>query len=404
MPPKLPNRTIFHCDCDSFFASVEETFNPGLRNSPMAVAGDPRARHGIILAKNQKAKVLGIKTAETIWQAKQKCKDLVLVPPSHGKYSEFCEKLNQIYEDYTDQVERFSIDESYLDVTGSLHFYKNDPVELAKIIQARVKDELDITISIGISWNKVFAKLGSDQNKPNGLFVITRENFRETVWPLNVAELIYIGRKTVEALKRLSVYTIGDLAEIDKSILLQMFGKRGEDMHIYANGLDTEPVGPVENKRQVKSVGNGATFKRDLTSLEDIHTGVLALADTVAGRLRKKQLKASTIQVSIKDSFFNTIQKQKTLNSPTYLASDIAIASLEIIEACWQIGKPIRLITITTGCLSPADESGEQLSLFEPSYTDPKTETIELAMDKIRERFGKDSIMPSVFVKNDLLD
>ena len=195
------DRIIFHADCDGFFASVEETYHPEYREIPMAVAGNPENRHGIILAKNTLAKKAGIKTAETIWKAKQKCPDLFLCPPRHQEYSDFCNRINEIYENYTDQVERFSIDESFLDVTGSLHLFGGNPLELAHRIRREVQEKIDLTISIGVSYNKIFAKVGSDYCKPNNAVLITRNNYKQIIWPLPVSDLFMAGRKTCEELK-----------------------------------------------------------------------------------------------------------------------------------------------------------------------------------------------------------
>jgi DNA polymerase-4 len=202
-----PDRHIFHADCNSFFASVEETFRPELRRVPMAVAGDPENRHGIILAKNELAKKFKIATAETVWSAKMKCPELVLVPPRHKTYSEFCERVNAIYEQYSPLVERFGVDESFIDVTGCLHPFGGDALKCANEIRERVKREIDITISIGVSWNKIFAKLGSDYKKPNAVTNITRENWKEIVFPLPASDLFFVGRKTAVALAKLGVHT-----------------------------------------------------------------------------------------------------------------------------------------------------------------------------------------------------
>jgi DNA polymerase-4 len=398
------NRTVFHADCNSFFASVEETFHPEYKQVPMAVAGDPENRRGIILAKNELAKKFNIKTAETIWSARQKCPDLLLCPPRHHTYGEFCERVNAIYEQYTDQVERFGVDESFLDVTGSLHLFGGDAVKLAHEIRERVAREIGITISIGVSWNKMFAKLGSDLKKPNAVTVITRENYKDVVWPLPAGDLFLVGRNTVEKLQKMYIKTIGDLARADEAMLTRQFGKMGTQLHINANGLDDSPVARIGEQDPVKSVGNGLTFRRDLKTEHDIRTGVIALADSVASRLRAADMKCTTVQVTIKDTALKSIQRQKPTKNPTYLAAELAETAMEIIKVSWNIGKPIRMITVTAQNLVPSNQASEQLTLFdEPDDgKGKKTELLEKTMDKIRGRYGSHSIQPGVILKNDL--
>lgn len=398
------DRVIFHCDCDSFFASVEETFHPEYKLVPMAVAGDPETRRGIILAKNQKAKAFGVKTAETIWSAKQKCPDLQLAPPRRHAYSDFSHRVNAIYEEYTDRVERFGIDESFLDVTGSLHLFGGDPTALARTLQRRISETLGITISVGISWNRIYAKLGSDQRKPNGVFVITRENYKDIVWPLPATDLFLVGRNTAETLHRIGIKTIGELACADEAMLRRTFGKMGEQMHIYASGLDDSPVAASHEEEQAKSIGNGMTFSRNLETLADIRTGVIALSDSVASRMRRAGMKCSTVQVTIKDAELKSIQRQKSTPHPTWLAAELVEIAMEVIEANWRIGKPIRLITITAQNLLPFEDTAvEQTSLFDTEVKQTKkAEKLELAMDEIRARYGSHSVQSGVILQNNL--
>ncbi|GHU70095.1 DNA polymerase IV [Clostridia bacterium] len=399
------DRIIFHCDCNSFFASVEETFNPELRKVPMAVAGDPQMRHGIVVAKNELAKKYNIKTAETVWSAKNKCPQLVLMPPRHGEYQYFSERVNAIYEQYTPLVERFGIDESFLDLTGCLSNYNEDGLKLAHVIRERIKREIDITISIGVSWNKIFAKLGSDYKKPDAVTEISRNNWKEIVFPLPVGDLFFVGRKTVEALSKLGVQTIGELAACERGLLLKEFGKFGEQLYINANGLDSSPVAESGAYEQAKSIGNGYTFSRDLITDEDIRTGVIYLTDSVASRLRAQGFKCRTVSVSIRDNTLKTISRQTSLETPTYLAKEIADAARALIAKHWPSGKRIRTLTVTAENLVPADcERHEQLSWFtEPAK--PNTDSIERlekAIDGIRDRFGRHSVQQAVIMGNDL--
>ena len=397
-------RTILHIDGDAFFASVEETLFPALKKVPMAICGDPESRRGVILAKNQLASQYDIKTAETVWQARKKCPDLVLAPSRHGLYQEFCEKLNTIYQQYTDRVERLSIDESYLDVTGSLHLFRTDGMGLAEEIRQRVEQEVGVTVSIGVSYNKIFAKMASDLNKPNGSFEITPRNFRQTLWPMPIEKLYMVGKVTGEKLRSLGIRTIGELAVADPELLTDALGKAGEQLHRNANGGDKSPVTYTNAPEEIKSVGNGRTFRRNLNTLADIQVGVTALSDLVASRLRRKNIKCTTVQVMIKDPAFKVITRQMTVE-PTWLAADLIEASLELIQQSWPKGSPIRMLTITGSNLVPAEQATHQLSLFlkpEDKERHAKREKLEHTMDAIREKYGTASISSGNVVNNDL--
>ena len=285
----MADRVILHCDCNGFFASVEMLSRPELAGVPMAVAGDPESRHGIILAKNELAKGYGVKTAETIWQAKKKCPGLVLVPPHHQRYHEISRRVNQIYLDYTDLVDPFGIDESFLDVTGSMHLFPFTPRELADVIRARVRSEIGITISVGVSCCRVFAQLGSDYKKPDATTVIDRENFKEIVYPLPVSDMLFVGRRTAEQLRALGVLTVGDLAAADPVRLTALLGEAGGTLWRYANGNDHEPVGSYYARKRPKSVGNGMTFRRNIVGEGEIRAGAAAaeyaLGKRIGGRV-----------------------------------------------------------------------------------------------------------------------
>lgn len=396
------DRIILHCDCNNFFASVECFFRPELKQVPMAVGGSEDNRHGIILAKNEKAKKFGVKTAETIWQAKKKCPQLVIVPPHHGEYLRFSEKINQIYRDYTDYVEPCSIDESWLDVTGSTKLFGSGQ-EIADQLRKRVREEIGVTISVGVSFNKIFAKMGSDYKKPDATTVIDRENYRSILFGLNVSELISVGESSQKTLSKLGIKTIGDLAKASEEMLVAYLGKQGKTLHAYANGNDDRPVAHVDEEREVKSIGNSMTFRRDLCKAEEIRAGVIALSDSVAARLRRHALKAGTVQVTIRDPNFKTITRQKTLSAPTFLAKEISTVALQIIRASWTANKPIRLLGVTCSGLM-AENVPIQLSLFEKeaSVDAEKQEKVEKAMDEVRKRFGMDSVSYGTVVGNAL--
>ena len=252
------DRTILHCDMNGFYASVELLDYPQYKNIPMAVCGDPKSRHGIILAKNEPAKKFGIKTAETIWQAKKKCPSLVCVPPHHDKYSKYSKMINEIYLRYTDMVEPFSIDESWLDVSASLTLFGSGK-EIADQIRETVKKELGLTLSAGVSFNKIFAKMGSEYKKPDATTVITRENYKKIIWPMDISEMFFVGKATADKLKTAGIHTIGDLANTSRPLLVSMLGKHGGMLYDYANGLDEEPVSLYSDREKIKSVGHGMT-------------------------------------------------------------------------------------------------------------------------------------------------
>lgn len=391
--PQDKSRTILHCDCNGFYASVECLLFPKLKEVPMAVCGDPESRRGIILAKNELAKGFGIQTAETIWQAKKKCPKLVLVPPHREEYQKYSKLCNEIYRRYTDLVEPFGIDESWLDVTGTRHLF-GEGKEIADTLRKVVREETGLTISVGVSFCKVFAKLGSDYRKPDATTVIDRDNMERIVWPLPVSALLYVGDKAAEKLKALQINTIGDLAKSDPKVLQSLLGKQGKMLYDYALGKDHDLVASAYADRAIKSVGHGMTFRRNLLGIEEIRTGICVLADQVAFRLRQAGLCALSIQVVIKDPEFHSISRQKPLQNPTHLADEIEKAALELLFASWNIKNPIRMISITAKELLPEEEAGEQQSLFEPFQSEEreKKEKLSKTLDGIRNKFGKEAI------------
>ena len=387
-------RVILHCDQNCFFASVELLSHPDLRDVPMAVCGDPASRHGIILAKNEPAKRFGIQTAETVWQARRKCPSLVLLPPHHKLYREYSVRVNELYGQYTDLVEPFGIDESWLDITGSMHLFGGDPVAIADELRRRVREELGLSISVGVSFNKIFAKLGSDYKKPDATTLISPENWQEIVWPLPVGAMLFVGRSAQRTLAQYGVETIGQLAACRPEMLEQLLGKLGRQMHEYANGLDRSPVRPQAEREPVKSVGNGTTFPHDLTRWEEVRAGLAALSDSVAMRLRRQGLYCSGVQVTIKDSSFCSISRQKRLESPTRLMKDIQRAAMELTRSAWRAPTPIRMLTVTALHITESAESFEQLDLLGAgrAVSDARQEQLESAVRAIRDKFGDGSI------------
>ena len=401
-------RLIFHCDCNNFFASCEILERPELRDVPMAVAGGPENRLGVVVAKNELAKKRGVKTTDTVWQAKKKCPGIVFVPPRHSYYQTISDQVNAIYHDYTDFVEPASIDESYLDMTGAPEFYHLSPRELADSIRERVKREIGITISVGVSFNKVFAKMGSDYKKPDATTVIIEDNFKEILWPLPVSDLLFAGRASVEALNKKSIRTIGDLAVQPKERIQALLGKGGETLWQYANGLDTEKVRKWGEKPEIKSVSRGMTFKRDLVTKEEIMSGISVLVDEIAASLRRHQLKGSVISVQIKSPDLRVISRQTSLDHATYLQHEIQQVAMDLIETNWSIGEnaPIRALTVGVTKLIPAEEQAEQVSLFDLMGGDQqkkkreKQDKLEAAVYALRQKKGCDTITLG-FQKND---
>jgi len=393
-------RVIFHCDLNSFYASVELLEHPELRHLPVAVCGDPDSRHGIILAKNEPAKGYGVKTAETIWQAKQKCPELQLLAAHHGKYHHYSKLVNAIYQEYTDLVEPFGIDESFLDVTGTLHLFGGDGKKLADELRDRIRRELGLTISVGVSFNKVFAKLGSDYKKPDATTVFDRESVPRLIHPMPVSSLLYVGRSAAKTLESMYIRTIGELAHADRAFVAARLGKMGEMIHDYANGLDDSPVAHYGEGREVKSVGNGITFPRDLVGYDEIHTGAVLLADTVAARLRQSGRYATVVQVTLKNPELVSVQRQMGVH-PTDLARDIVAAAMQLVRTHWGERAPLRMLTVTASGLTDERESA-QLSLFDEDGDDYERQSrIASAMDSIRLRFGNDAITPATTLHNE---
>ena len=391
------DRVIFHCDLNSFYASVELLSHPELRHRPVAVCGDPASRHGIILAKNEPAKAFQVKTAETIWQAKRKCPDLTLLPAHHGLYRDFSRKVNSLYQEYTDLVEPFGIDESWLDVTGTLHLFGGDGAVLADRLRDEVRGRFGLTISVGVSFNKVFAKLGSDYKKPDATTVITRDNFQKIVWPLPVTDLLYVGRAAAQAFQQFGVRTIGDLAAFDREQLFRLLGKNGVQLHDFASGEDHSPVASAGQYTSPKSIGNGYTFPDDLQGREKIRAGVAQLADQVATRLRRHGMKCQGVSLAIRDPNFRDISRQTRLDPPTDLARELTQAAMELADSCWNMSNSVRALTVTAIYLIPIEEAGAQLDLFSAGQDvkRQRLERLEVAMDAIRAKYGPGAIAPA---------
>lgn len=396
-------RTILHCDCNSFFASVETALNPAYKGVPMAVCGSQEDRHGIVLAKNEEAKRFGIQTAETVFSAKKKCPNLVIASPHYGEYEKYSKMVNAIYSDYTDKVEPFGIDESWLDVTASRRIFGSGE-EIAELIRQRVKKEIGITVSIGVSFNKVFAKLASDYKKPDAITVISKDNFKQIIYPLPASDLLYVGRRTTVELAKMGIRTIGDLAETKKEILKHKLGKMGEMLYDYANGLDNSPVA-ADDSHEVKSIGNGFTFKHDLVTREDCKIGLDFLCEEIGAKLRSKSLKCTTVAITIKDTSLKSIQRQRPLKNASDIAKEISELAYEILLDEWIETMPIRMLTVTATGLVNAATTYTQLDLFSPIDAEAlreKDKKKEETVDKIRQKFGTLSISNGAFYDTDI--
>lgn len=382
------SRTILHCDCNGFYASVECVLRPELRNVPMAVGGNEENRHGIILAKNELAKKYDVRTAETIWQARKKCPDLVIVPPQHNIYRQYSKRVMDIYKRYTDFVESFGLDEAWLDVTGSKRLF-GDGVTIANELRRVVKEETGLTISVGVSFCKVFAKLGSDYKKPDATTVFSEENWKTHIFPMSVDALLYVGKNTKKVLDNMNIHTIGDLAKSDRALLEYHLGKAGGQLYEYANGLDNSPVASIYKEEEIKSIGNGETFGENLIGEDAVFRGIIPLCDKIARRMRDKGLKCTTIQVHIKNPEFKTISRQVKTDYPTYSSREIRRYASELIKKSWNFANPVRMISVTGTGLIKADEVREQISLFDEDYTArKKTESVEKTLDKLKNKFG----------------
>ncbi|KAF0223976.1 MAG: DNA polymerase IV [Erysipelotrichaceae bacterium] len=395
------DRVILHCDLNSFYASVECLHHPEYRNIPMAVGGDVEKRHGIILAKNQLAKKAGVTTGEALWQALQKCPNLVLVKPNFSQYLRFSRMVREIYSEYSDKIESFGIDEVWIDVTESVHLF-GTPKELADMIRERVKLELGVTISIGVSFNKVFAKLGSDYKKPDATTEITRANMEQIVWPLPIEDLLYVGRATAQKLHLLGIYTIGDCATIEPAVLKRRLGKWGDYLWRFANGMDNSPVMVQNFEPMVKSIGNSTTCPRDLRNLQDVKIVTYVLAESVAARLKEAHLVAQVISIGVRDINLKGYTRQIKLSQPTHLSDDIAQAAMDLFEKNVDFSTPLRSIGVKTSDLSVM-ETPIQLDLFTDQKAHQRSLDLENTLDVIRERYGFGSVQRLMMKEDPLL-
>ena len=387
-------RVILHCDANSYYASVECLYTPAIRDKPVAVCGDPDARHGIILTKNPIAKSFGVRTGEAIWQAREKCPELVCVKPDYPLYVRFSGRMRRIYEQYSCRVESFGLDEAWVDLSNP-GFTIADGARVADEIRCRVREELGITVSVGVANNKIFAKLGSDMKKPDAVTVIPARGFEAAVWSLPAQELLYVGPATRRKLADLGVMTIGDLALCDDAVLARRLGKNGLTLKRYACGEDRSPVMPIDHRAAVKSVSNSTTPPHDLTCEDDARCIYYLLAESVAARLREGGLRARCISISARSAQLITRSAQLTLSRPTNLTDDLASAALALFGQQFSRGFPYRSVGLTCSMLSPDDEP-IQLDFMGDENRRMHAEQLERAIDGLRRRFGHQIVQRGV--------
>lgn len=386
----LRERTILHSDMNCFYASVEMMLDPSLRGKPVAVCGSTENRHGIVLAKSELAKKAGVKTGMVNWEARQLCPGLIMVKPQYDQYLKYSELARNIYQRYTDQVEPYGMDECWLDVTGSQRV-RGDGLTIAENIRKDVKEELGLTVSIGVSFNKIFAKLGSDMKKPDAVTEISRDTFKEKVWPLPASDLLYVGRATTEKFRNFGIRTIGDIASTDPAFLKRMLGVNGLQLWKYATGKDDTPVMHKDFVSPIKSVGHGITCVADLLDEEEVWKVMLELSQDIGHRLRLHKLKATGVQISIRSNDLGFRQFQAPLTLSTQSPMEIAKKARDIFKTNYRWATPVRAVTVRAINLVPQG-SAEQIDLFTDMHRVEKVEKLDDCIEEIRRRFGKHAV------------
>ena len=410
------NRTILHSDCNCFYASVELLHHPELRGKPVAVGGDPQARHGIVLTADYTAKRRGVKTGMALWQARQVCPDIIFLPPRMDLYLRFSRMAQEIYAEYTDKREPYGIDESWLDVTDSVSL-KGDGYHIAQEISNRMKKELGITVSVGVSFNKIFAKLGSDYKKPDAITTMNKDEYRDKAWPLPVSDLLYVGSATNNKLRGIGIRTIGDLARTEETLLVRKLGKMGSILWSFANGYDDSPVKLENMSAPIKSVGNSTTTPKDMETDEDVKIVLYILAESVAVRLRENGFRCRTVEISIRDKDLFHFSKQVKLQNASNITREIAEAGYKLYKESYRLPvdeqelknsrpefyqKPLRSIGIR-GTDLVTDYFWEQLDMFMDPQAREKQMKVDAAVDTIRKRFGFYSIQRGLMYQDRIL-
>lgn len=389
----MKNRSILHSDANCFYASCEMVLRPELRDKAVAVCGNTEERHGIVLAKSEKAKKAGITTGMPNWEALKKCPELVIVPPRFDYYVRFSKLLHGIYERYTDYIEPYGMDECWLDVSDSI----KNPMEIAEEIRQAVKDELGLTVSIGVSFNKVFAKLGSDMKKPDAITEITRENFKDKVWPLPCSELLYCGRQTSIGLEKIAVHTIGELASLPCDYVTKKFGKNGHALWLFANGLDESRVAHMDYYVPAKSLGHGVTCAENIDNYEDANKVIVALSQDIGYKLRDMNLCAGGVSLTVKDKNLTFQSFQKRLTNPTQDELLISKTAYELLLENYTFKENIRALTVTAIHLNEEHTPVQSVMLYDYE-ADEKRKKLNSALDEIKNTFGKGAIKPAVIL------
>lgn len=387
---QLKDKIILHIDANSFYASVETSFHPELNSKPVAVSGNPAKRNGIILAKNELAKKQGVLTGEAIWEAKQKCPDLICLPPNMELYEDFSNEMHTIFEKYTYKIEPMGLDECWLDVTDTAHLF-GGAEKIATDIRNEIREKLKITVSVGISFSKIFAKLGSDLKKPDAQTVISRENYKQIVYPLPIDSIIGIGSRMTKNLNKMNVFTLGDLLEIPAYILDSKFNILFKDLRKKLLGFDSNNIASIYDQAPPKSVGNGTTTIYDISSRDEIEATVLFLADKISSRLRKKHLYANSISISIRDCKLKVKKTCRTIPISTNTASDLVKFTMQIIDEFWGYDENIRSIRLSARNLTTTDNV--QYSIFQ--CIEDKKDNLNTSLDSLRKKYGKNIILPA---------
>lgn len=394
----MSDRVILHSDINSCYATIEHLHHPELAGKPLAVGGDPEARHGIVLTADYLAKKKGVKTGMALWQAKRVCPEITFVPPNMDLYLRFSRMAHEIYADYTDLQEPYGIDECWLDVTDS-KIIKGDGLTIVKEISNRMKKELGVTVSIGVSFNKIFAKLGSDYKKPDAITTMYREEFKTKAWKLPVSDLLYVGRATNNKMQKYGIHTIGDLARTDIDWITSVFGKMGAILWSFANGYDESPVKKENTSAPIKSIGNGTTTPRDLETDDDVKIVLYNLAESVAARLRKNGFKCRVVEISIRDNKLISFSRQKKLGNATNITGEIAQSAYVLFKENYSWNNPIRSLGVRGSDLVN-DNYWEQLDIFSSAEYREKLLKADRAVDDIRRRFGYFSIQRGLMYKD----
>lgn len=396
----MRERAILHSDINCCYAQIECQEHPELRDRPVVVGGDEEARHGIVLARNLIAKSFGVKTADTLVDARRKCPGLIVVPPDYRLYMAVSGRARRIYYDYTDKVEPFGPDEAWLDVTGSRTCLGMEPIQIAREVSERMKAELGITVSVGVSWNKIFAKFASGWKKPDAVTVVDRGNYTDIVWNAPVRDLLYVGAATELKLKSSGILTIGDLAHASDYYLSRHLGKMGLILRDFARGDDASEVKPLDPdrcdvERERKSYGNSITFPRDITDNATAKAVTWMLSESVTQRMREGRARARTVSVGVREAkFLRTVSMQRRLDTATNITQEIARAAWALMTQTWPFGEstPVRGLSVRAEGLVPAEDA-LQLSLFDPEPRRTELERLDAAIDDLRRRYGNNCVV-----------